>query len=74
MANISLQDQIDDLQAQLAFQEDAIEQLNKVVTKQDALIRKMEQRFLLIGEKIEDMEAKLPNRAFNPIDEIPPHY
>ena len=69
-----LQSQIDDLQAQIAFQDDTIAQLNDIVTNQDKIIRKMEQRFMLIGEKIQDMESQLPNKAFNPADELPPHF
>ncbi len=69
-----LEQQLQDLETKMAFQEDTIEQLNEVITKQDAIIRKMEQRFLLIGEKIQDMENQMPNKGFNPADELPPHY
>ena len=69
-----IEQQLEHLQTQVAFQDDTIEQLNKVITKQDAIIRKMEQRFILIGEKIQDMESQLPNKPFNPADELPPHY
>ncbi|NVK22775.1 MAG: SlyX family protein [Kangiellaceae bacterium] len=69
-----LQEQIEELQSKLAFQDDTIEQLNQMVTKQDKIIRKMEQRFILIGEKLLDMESQLPNKPFNPADELPPHY
>ena len=36
----SLQHQIDELQTKLAFQDDTIEQLNRIVTKQDEIILK----------------------------------
>ncbi len=69
-----IEQQLEDLQTQVAFQEDTIEQLNKVITKQDSLIRKMEQRFVLLGEKLQDMESQMPNKGFNPADELPPHF
>lgn len=69
-----IEQQLEDLQSQVAFQDDTIEQLNKIITKQDGIIRKMEERFLLIGEKIQDMESQMPNKGFNPADELPPHY
>ncbi len=71
---LELQQQLEELQTRLAFQDDAIEQLNKVITKQDAIIRKMEEKFLAIGEKLQDMQSQLPDKSFNPADEIPPHY
>ena len=75
MSNLEqLQEQIEELQSKMAFQDDVIEQLNEIVTKQDAILRKMEQRFVLIGDKIHEMEHQLPNRPFNPVDEKPPHF
>ncbi|GAA4342756.1 SlyX family protein [Kangiella taiwanensis] len=70
----SLQHQIDELQTKLSFQDDTIEQLNRIVTKQDEIIRLMQGKFSLIGDKIQDIEAHLPNKPFNPSDEVPPHY
>ena len=70
----SLQHQIDELQTKLAFQDDTIEQLNRIVTKQDEIIRLMQGKFSLIGDKIQDIEAHLPNKPFNPSEEVPPHY
>ena len=70
----SLQHQIDELQTKLAFQDDTIEQLNRIVTRQDEVIRMMQAKFSVIGDKIQDIEAHLPNKPFNPGDEVPPHY
>ncbi|WP_251357847.1 SlyX family protein [Kangiella sp. TOML190] len=69
-----LQLQIESLETKIAFQDDAIEQLNQVITKQDAIIRKMEEKFLAIGEKLQDMQSQMPDKPFNPADELPPHY
>lgn len=69
-----LQEQIHDLQSKVAFQEDTIEHLNAMVTKQDEVIRILERRFMHLGEKIDDMRSQLPDKAFDPADEIPPHY
>ncbi|MBD3654396.1 SlyX family protein [Kangiella sp.] len=69
-----LQEQIHELQTKLAFQEDTIEHLNRMVTKQDDIIRALERRFMSLGEKIDDIRSQLPDKPFNPADEIPPHY
>lgn len=69
-----LEEKLNELETKMAFQDDTIEQLNRVVTKQDAIIRKMEEKFLAIGEKLQDMQSQLPNKPFNPEDELPPHY
>lgn len=70
----SLQHQIDELQSKMSFQDDTIDQLNRIVTRQDEIIRLMQGRFSLIGDKIQDIESHLPNKPFNPGDEVPPHY
>ncbi|GAA0202780.1 MULTISPECIES: SlyX family protein [Kangiella] len=70
----SLQNQIDELQAKVAFQDDTIDQLNRIVTKQDEVIRLLQSKFSIIGDKIQDIESNLPNKPFNPNDEVPPHY
>lgn len=70
----SFQEKLDELEMKIAFQDDTIEQLNKVITKQDTIIRKLEERFLVLGEKLQDMQSQLPNKPFNPADELPPHY
>ncbi|WP_223671152.1 SlyX family protein [Kangiella shandongensis] len=70
----SLQHQIDELQTKLAFQDDTIEQLNRIVIRQDEIIRLLQSKFSLIGDKIQDIEANLPNKPFNPQEEVPPHY
>lgn len=70
----SLQNQIDELQAKVAFQDDTLDQLNRIVTKQDEVIRMLQSKFSIIGDKIQDIESNLPNKPFNPNDEVPPHY
>lgn len=70
----SLQHQIDDLQAKVSFQDDTIEQLNRIVAKQDEILRMVQAKFSLIGDKLQDLETHLPNKGFSPIDEVPPHY
>lgn len=70
----SFQEKLNELEMKVAFQDDTIEQLNTVITQQDAILRKLEERFLVLGEKLQDMQSQLPNKPFNPEDELPPHY
>lgn len=69
-----LQEQIYELQTKLAFQDDTIDHLNQMVTKQDDIIRALERRFMSLGEKIADIRSQLTDKPFDPADEIPPHY
>ena len=63
-------DRIDLLETRLAFQDDAIETLNKTVTEQWAKIDAMARQLVLLNERLREAEGQMP-RAVN---EPPPHY
>jgi SlyX protein len=68
----SLAGRVEELESQLAFQDELIESLNTTVAKQDAEIRELKRHFSLLSERLKDIgEASSSGQAQ---DEIPPHY
>jgi SlyX protein len=65
-----LGERIDLLETRLTFQDETIETLNKTITEQwfkiDALVRQL----ALLGERLQEAEARAPGPAGEP----PPHY
>jgi SlyX protein len=61
---------IDTLESRLAFQDDAIETLNKTVTEQWAKIDALTRQLIALGEQLREAESQMPGAANEP----PPHY
>lgn len=66
------QDQIEDLQIRIAFLEQGMDELNDIVTKQQAQISLMERALKHLNSRLEQMS---PANIKNAEDETPPpHY
>lgn len=68
---------IEDLQARVTFQEDALQQLNQVVASQSQQIDRLEQQLQLLAAKYRDLRHAVEEGAGDagsPVDERPPHY
>lgn len=66
---------IDDLESQLAFQEDTIEALNQLVSKQTEELTRIQKHLRLLADKVAPiLEHDGAGQTFNPADERPPHY
>ncbi len=65
---------IEELEARLAFQDDTIESLDRVITEQDRQLFKHQQQLQLLAEKLKTVEIRLPGGDDAPVDERPPHY
>lgn len=63
---------IDELESQLAFQDELIESLNKTVAKQDSEILELKHQFSRLSERLKDIGDAAAGAA--PQDETPPHY
>ena len=66
----TLADRIDTLEARLAFQDDAIETLNKTITEQWAKIDALTRQLVDLNERLQEAETQAPGAA----NERPPHY
>ncbi len=63
---------LDDLETRLAFQDDTIEALNEVVTRQELALEKLERALVLLARRQADLAASIPGGAED--DQPPPHY
>lgn len=66
-----MNNQLTDLQSQLAFQEDAISALNKTVARQDRELAEIRHSLQQLAGALREMS---PTDSNNPEHEIPPHY
>jgi len=65
-----LTDRIDTLESRLAFQDDAIETLNKTVTEQWTKIDALTRQLVALSERLQEAESQVTG----PANEPPPHY
>ena len=64
-----------DLQSQVAFQEDMLQELNNVVARQQAQLDDLQRECALLAEKLADLAARAPDDSVNGAEEErPPHY
>ena len=66
--------EIIDLQTRLAYQEDTIQQLNNVVTQQDATILQLQQQMRLLAKRIDELSFAQDRVGGEITNERPPHY
>ncbi len=64
---------IEDLQARVAFQEDAITALSNQIAKQDAELHTLRTQLIAVNKKLNEL-AYDANGAAAPTQEVPPHY
>ena len=62
---------MEELESQLAFQDELIESLNGTVARQDAEILELKRHFGLLSERLKEIGEASPGAAQ---DETPPHY
>ena len=68
----SLGKRLDELESQLAFQDELIESLNTTVARQDREILELRHQFSRLSERLKEIGDASPGEA--PQDETPPHY
>lgn len=68
----SLAKRIEELESQVAFQDELIESLNGTVARQDGEILELKRQFGLLSERLKEIGDGSPGAA--PQDETPPHY
>lgn len=66
------EERITELEIKVAYQDELIDSLDSVVTRQQAQIGKLEETCKLLHDKIKSLSHSEP--ANNQLDEIPPHY
>ncbi|GAB2652636.1 SlyX family protein [Vibrio panuliri] len=69
---IELENRINDLECQIAFQEQTIESLNDALSQQQLLITKMQDQMKYVVGKVKNMDT---SNLADPSEETPPpHY
>jgi len=63
---------IDELEGQLAFQDQLHDSLNATVARQDREILELKRQFVLLNERLKEFGDAIPGAG--PQDETPPHY
>ena len=63
-------DRLDTLETRLAFQDDAIETLNKAITEQWLKIDALTRQIAALNDRLQEAEANTPGA----VNEPPPHY
>ena len=62
----------DELEGQLAFQDELHESLNVTVARQDREILELKRQLVLLNERLKEFGDAIPGAG--PQDETPPHY
>ncbi len=70
---LDLQEQLEKLQTQIAFQDDLIDTLNQAVASQSREIDLLKQQLQFLYEQMKEQIEKNAAGSFSQI-EIPPHY
>ena len=68
----ALSKRVEELETQIAFQEDVHESLNATVAKQDGEILELKRQFGMLSERLKDMGDGAGDAQQQ--DETPPHY
>jgi SlyX protein len=69
-----LGDDLIELQTRIAYQEDTINQLNHVITKQDADILQLQHQMRLLAKRIDELSFTQGDGSEEITNERPPHY
>ena len=67
-------DRLEDIETQLAFQEDALEQFNAVVVSQQGQIDELRAQLRILQEQLSALPDGSLESAVDPALEKPPHY
>lgn len=67
-------DEFVELQTRIAYQEDTINQLNQVITKQDADILQLQHQMRLLAKRIDELAVTQGDAGEEITNERPPHY
>ena len=73
-ADPELLNRLQELESQMAFQDELHEQLNDIVARQDGELRELKQQLMALSRRLKEVGESVSGQASNPADEVPPHY
>ncbi|MFT5141145.1 MAG: SlyX protein [Lysobacterales bacterium] len=65
---------VDELESQMAFQDESHSQLSDIVARQDLEITRLKQQVTELVRRLREMGDSLPGAASGQAEETPPHY
>ncbi len=65
---------LEELESQMAFQDQLHGQLNDIVARQDREISELKRQLLVLSRRLKEVGESLPGESAGPADETPPHY
>lgn len=69
-----IEDQVTDLEIQLAYVQRMYDHLNEVVTREAMRADRLEQKVSVLQQQLKTLKEKSAEPASDPLDERPPHY
>lgn len=72
--DIDLEARLDELESRLSFQDDLIESLNQVITRQDRDLARLTLRLQGLLARMDNITEASADPGDSPAHEIPPHY
>ena len=73
-AETDVLERLQELESQMAFQDELHNQLNDIVARQDGEIRDLKQQVLALSRRLKEVGESMPEQGSDPADEAPPHY
>ena len=64
-------DRFIEIETRLAYQEDLLQELNKVIHRQQGQIDDLQRRYGVLNDRVTGLQAAVESK---PLDEKPPHY
>ena len=65
---------LQELESQMAFQDQLHGQLNDIVARQDREISELKRQLIALSRRLKEVGESLPGDVAGPADETPPHY
>ena len=74
IADDKILDRLQELESQMAFQDQLHGQLNDIVARQDREISELKRQLMVLSRRLNELGESLPGESAGPADETPPHY
>ena len=73
-AGDNILERLQELESQMAFQDQLHGQLNDIVARQDREISELKKQLIVLSRRLKEVGESLPAESAGPADETPPHY
>ena len=74
MTLAEITNRLEELESQMAFQDELHASLNDVVARQDQEISRLKQQIKHLSGQLKEVGEAMPSQSGNLADDVPPHY